>query len=128
MIGCLDSKKKYFFISKLRKNTKKGLKMTFYSNKSQNFLDDPRWVSYISKWAPNYDWFHGKGLILRTLENSSRGAAKTWKIGEKGKKICSCRDSYPHLLKNSNSESSALPTDPKRQIEICAKHFQPNSK
>ena len=85
-MGCLDSKKKYFFISKLRKNTKKGIKMTFYSNKSQNFLDDPRWVSYISKWAPNYDWFHGKGLILRTLENSSWGAAKTWKIGEKGKK------------------------------------------
>ena len=101
--------------------------MIFYPNKSQNFLDDPRWVSYISKWALNYDWLHGKGLILRTLENSSRGAAKTWKIGEKGKKICSCQDSYSHSLKNSISESSALPTDLQRQVEINAKYFQRNS-
>ena len=83
MMGCLDSKKKYFFISKLRKNTKKGLKMMIYSNKSHNFLDDPRWVSYISKWAPNYDWFHGKGLILRTLHGA---LLKLEKLGKKGKK------------------------------------------
>ena len=73
--------------------TKKCLKMAFFHIKSQKFAGDGRWVSYIPKCALNYDWLHGKGLILRTLEDSSHGGAKTWTIGEKGEKLCTCQDS-----------------------------------
>ena len=70
--------------------TKKCLKMMFFHIKNQKFAGACRWVSYIPKCALNYDWLHGKGLILRTLENSSQGDAKNWKsgkIGEKKKKL-----------------------------------------
>ena len=86
MIWCSNRKKKCFFISKFWKMTKKCLKMTFFLIKSQNIAGDGRWVSYISKCALNYDWLHGKGLILRTLENSCLGDAKNWKNGEFGEK------------------------------------------
>ena len=86
MIWCSDRKKKYFFISKVWKMTKKCLKMMFFPIKNQKFAGACRWVSYIPKCALNYDWLHGKGLILRTLENSSQGDAKNWKNGKIGGK------------------------------------------
>ena len=66
--------------------TKKCQKITFFPIKSQNFAGDCRWVSYIPKFGLNYDWLHRKGLIFRTLQNSSQGDAKHWKNGEIGEK------------------------------------------
>ena len=60
--------------------TKKCLKMMFFPIKNQKFAGACRWVSYIPKCALNYDWLHGKGLIFRTLQNSSwDSGAKNWK-------------------------------------------------
>ena len=87
MIRCMDRKKKCFFISKVWKMAKKGLKMTFFPIKSQYFAGDRRWVSYIPKWALIYDWLLGKGLIFRTLQNSSQGDAKSWKNHKKREKL-----------------------------------------
>ena len=75
------------FISKVWKMAKKGLKMTFFPIKSQYFAGDCRWVSYIPKWALIYDWLLGKGLIFRTLQNSSQGEAKSWKNHKKREKL-----------------------------------------
>ena len=66
--------------------TKKGLKMTFFPIKSQNIAPERTWVSHIPNCALNYDWLHGKGLIFRTLQNSSWDNAKNWKNGEFGEK------------------------------------------
>ena len=103
MIWCSDRKKKYFFISKVWKMTKKCLKMMFFPIKNQKFAGACRWVSYIPECALNYDWLHGKGLILRTLENSSWGGGKTWKNGEKRGK----RKKYVHARIRTHTQWKA---------------------
>ena len=85
--------------------TKKCLKMMFFPIKNQKFAGACRWVSYIPKCASNYDWLHGKGLILRTLENSSQGHAKNWKNGKiGGKKLMFWGGFEPSLPVTLNTE------------------------